>query len=236
MTHKERKALLVVNAIKKMILEKKLRRLPGENQLAKRFSVSRTVIREALRILEYEGITKTVQGSGTYVLRRDGLDISFDISLKVKSNDPKQIIELIEVRRCLESGAIRLAILNATDEQIKELENALIELEKSIEKHEILSEVDEKFHKKIFEIANNEVLKKTFDAIFSVLGILWHSPLGMKDFGDRGLPYHRLLFEEIKNRNLENALKIYQKIIELDIQDIKKYSKLVNSGGKDEIF
>jgi len=220
---KDRKALIVVNEIKKLILERNPVRLPSENQLAQRYGVSRTIIREALRILEYEGITHTVQGSGTYVKKRDGINISIDISLEVRSNDPKQILELIEVRRCLESGAIRLAIMNANDEQIKELEETLLALESSIEKHEVLSEVDEKFHKKIFEIANNEILRKTFDAIFSVLGILWHSPLGMKNFGDRGLPYHRLLFEKIRERNLEKALGIYQKIIDLDIEDIREY-------------
>ncbi|MDI3473384.1 MAG: GntR family transcriptional regulator, transcriptional repressor for pyruvate dehydrogenase complex [Thermotogaceae bacterium] len=222
-SRKDRKALNVVNDIKKFILEKNPVRLPSEVVLAKKFGVSRTIIREALRILEYEGITHTIQGSGTYVKRRDGIGISVDISLEVRSNDPEQILELIEVRRCLESGAIRLAILNATDEQISELENALLALENSIQKHEILSEVDEYFHKKIFEIANNEILRKTFEAIFSVLGILWHSPLGLKNFGDRGLPYHRLLFEKIKERNVEEALEVYQKIIDLDIEDIIAY-------------
>lgn len=221
--NKDRKALLVVDGIKRKILEEKLRKLPGENQLAKEFGVSRTVIREALRILEYEGVTKTVQGSGTYIIRRNGIEISLNVSLVVKSDDPDQILELIEVRRCLESGAIRLAILNASEEQIKELEQTLIDLENSIEKHEVLSKVDEKFHKKIFEIANNETLKKTFEAVFSVLSILWHSPLGLKNFGDRGLPYHRSLFENIKDRNIEEALKTYQKILELDIQDVKDH-------------
>lgn len=222
-TVKERKSILVAEAIKKLILEYDLDKLPGEHQLSKMFQVSRTIIREALRILELEGITRTLHGSGTYVVRKNGLTISFNIPLKVCSDKPKDILELLELRRCLERGAIKLAIENATEEQLDELKAAFMSLEKSIESHEKLGEMDEKFHRKIFEIANNRILQMVFDNLFSLLGILWHSPLGLDDFGDRGLPYHKELCNSIVKRNLRKALEVYDKIIDLDIEDVKNF-------------
>ncbi|MGB9819904.1 MAG: FadR/GntR family transcriptional regulator [Pseudothermotoga sp.] len=222
-TVKERKSVLVAEAIKKLILEEGIDKLPGEYELTSKFGVSRTILREALRILELEGITKTIHGSGTYVLKKNGMSLSFSIPLKVHSDDPKDVLELLEVRRCLESGAIRLAISNATNEQLNQLKAVFADLEKSIENHEKLAEMDERFHRKIFEIANNKILKLTFENFFSVLGILWRSPLGLKDFGDRGLPYHKEVCENIVRRDLQAALAVYDKIIDLDIEDVKNY-------------
>jgi len=222
-TSKERKANLVAEVIKKMILEENIEKLPGENKLAENFNVSRTIVREALRLLELEGITKTIHGSGTYVIKKNGLNISFNISLKVKSDEPKDILELLEVRRCLESGAIRLAVFNATEEQLNELRFVFSDLEKSIESHERLAETDERFHRKIFEIANNKILLSIFEILFPILSILWRSPLGLTDFGDRGLPYHRELCEAILSRDLPRALQAYERIIELDVEDVKNY-------------
>ncbi|MFN4190629.1 MAG: FadR/GntR family transcriptional regulator, partial [Pseudothermotoga sp.] len=125
-TTKERKSILVAEAIKKLILEYDVDKLPGEHQLADMFQVSRTIVREALRVLELEGITKTVHGSGTYVVRKNGLVISLNIPLKVCSDEPKDILELLEVRRCLEKGAIKLAIQNASEEQLNELKAAFL--------------------------------------------------------------------------------------------------------------
>lgn len=233
-TVKERKSLLVAEAIKKLILEQDVEKLPGEHQLANMFHVSRTIVREALRILELEGITRTIHGSGTYVVRKNGLSISFNIPLKVCSDNPKDVLELLEVRRCLERGAIKLAIQNASKDQLNELKSVFVDLEKSIESHEKLGEVDERFHRKIFEIANNRILQMVFENLFSLLGILWHSPLGLKDFGDRGLPYHKELCDSIVKRDLTRALEVYDKIIDLDIEDVKNYVQKQGVGDCDE--
>lgn len=222
-TKRGRTANLVVEGIKKMILEEDITKLPSEHELAKRFDVSRSVVREALRILEMEGVTKTVHGSGTYVIRKNGLDIPIEISIKVRSDDPKDVLELLEVRRALECTAIRLAIHSATASQLAELSSVFKDLEVSIQSHEKLAEMDEKFHRKIFEISNNRILLEIFESLFPILSILWRSPLGLKDFGDRGLPYHKELCDAILSRDLDKALKAHEKIIQLDIEDVQAY-------------
>jgi GntR family transcriptional repressor for pyruvate dehydrogenase complex len=68
-------------------------------------------------------------------------------------------------------------------------------------------------------------LLDVYDVVFSALEILWKSPLGMESFGDKGLKYHRPLFEEIKKRNRKKALSIYNKIMDIDMRDIRLYIK-----------
>lgn len=70
MNRSKKAAFFAVNSLKKMIVFENLDKLPGEITLSKKLGVSRVVVREAIRILEYEGITRTVHGSGTYVIKK----------------------------------------------------------------------------------------------------------------------------------------------------------------------
>jgi GntR family transcriptional repressor for pyruvate dehydrogenase complex len=218
----KRTSINIVNSLKKMIVSEDLKKLPGEIELSKEFNVSRTVIREALKILEYEGIIRIVHGSGSFVIKSSGFKITFNVPFEINTDDPKNIVDLLEVRRGLELTAIKLAINNAPDYEINELEERLLDLEEAIQKGEPQGKVDAAFHKKIFEITKNKLLYDVFITVFNAIEILWKSPLGMDSFGDKGLPFHRPLFEEIKNRNMNKAIRIYNKIIDLDLEDIEK--------------
>jgi GntR family transcriptional repressor for pyruvate dehydrogenase complex len=221
----QRTAIAIVNELKKMIVEDKIKKLPGEPQLAEKLGVSRTVLREAIKILEYEGIVKSRRGSGTYVINKKGLKISFSVPIEINTDNPKNIIDLLEVRRSLEERAIILAVETATDVEIGDLEEKLIALEDTINEKGNTSVPDYEFHKKIVEISHNIFLLNVYDVVFSALEILWKSPLGMESFGDKGLKYHRPLFEEIKKRNRKKALSIYNKIMDIDMRDIRLYIK-----------
>lgn len=219
-------AFQVVNNIKKMIVFENLDKLPGEITLSKKLGVSRVVVREAIRILEYEGITRTVHGSGTYVIKKSGIKIAFNIPLEIEPDSPSHIIELLEIRRGLEIAAIRLAIMMANDYKILELDEALRKLEATRKSgdHDNLGKVDASFHKKIFEISGNKFLVDIYNTVFSALAVLWKSPLGLDTFGDRGLPYHKDVVNHIKARDLKKAINMYNKIIDLDVEDIAKAS------------
>jgi len=220
MKTKRRTAMDIVNKLKKMIVLEGLDRLPGELELSERLSVSRAVVREALRVLEYEGITRTIHGSGTFVLKRTKLRIQFNVNFEIETDSAKDIFDLIEVRSTLEKSAIALAISNACESDIEEFSQCMEKLSKAIETRVELSSTDAGFHKKIFEISHNRFLKEVFDVVFDGLEVLWKSPLGLETFGDAGLPLHKELFEAIKSRNLERAFTVYDRIIELDRKDI----------------
>ncbi len=224
MVKNKRTASNVVNEIKKMIVSDNLERLPGEMSLSEKLGVSRATIREAIRILEYEGITRTLHGSGTFVIKRSGFGISLNVPLEVEFDNPGHILNLLEVRRGLESSAIRLAIRSATDEMLQGVGEALLRLEDMIAKKEPLGEVDSEFHRRVFQVSRNRFLLDVYEAVFASMEVLWQSPLGIDTFGDAGLPLHRTLCERIMARDLVAALRIFNRIIDVDISDVEKAS------------
>ncbi len=95
-------------------------RLPTERELAETFGVSRSVVREAIKVLSAQGMVESRQGSGLFVRNRPIESVSRAIVLSV-SPDLMSVDRLFEFRKLLEVDAARLAALRATPEQIAAL-------------------------------------------------------------------------------------------------------------------
>lgn len=142
---------VVFNTLRDAILSGKL--LPGErlmeNQLADKLGVSRTPIREALRMLELENLVELVPRKGAQVL---------DMS-------EKDIKNVLEVRSSLEALAVELACQKMNAEQVSELkkiqENFVLAYESK--DYEKTAETDEKFHDLIFAATQNDKLIQIFN-------------------------------------------------------------------------
>ena len=127
-----------------------------EEDLAKRFSTSRSPIREAFRILESEGLITIVPRRGAYVA---------DI-------DEKDIERINDIRIVLEGLAVRLACRNMTDEGVEELSRVAARMKAAGEKndHQEYFKLNKKFHAIIYEFTRNNYLIK----ILSTLSELSH--------------------------------------------------------------
>ena len=134
---------VVFNTLRDAILTGKL--VPGErlmeNQLAEKLGVSRTPIREALRMLELENLVELVPRKGAQVL-----DMSED-----------DIINVLEVRSVLEGLGVELACKRMNAEQLQKLKEAQKTFERacSAQSLEQMAEADEKFHEIIFNASGN---------------------------------------------------------------------------------
>ena len=137
---------VVFNTLRQEILTGKLK--PGERlreiQLADKMGVSRTPIREAIRMLELEGLVK--------MLPRKGAEVA-EIT-------QKDLNDVIEVRTALEQLAIELACKHMTKQQIDLLKENVCEFEKHMTTKDVskLAQIDVKFHDIIFEATDNERL------------------------------------------------------------------------------
>jgi len=158
------------------------------------------------------------------VIKRSGFGISLSVPLELEFDKPGHIVNLLEVRRGMESSAIRLAIRSATDEMLQEVGDALRKLEDMIARKGSLGKVDSDFHRKVFEVSRNTFLLEVYEAVFASMEVLWQSPLGIETFGDKGLPLHRILYERMLERDLLAALRIFNRIIDLDISDVEEAS------------
>lgn len=129
-------------------------RLPPERDIAERLNVSRTVIREAIIMLELENLVEVKKGSGVYVLN---IPSAANTSENVISDDAGPF-EVLQARQFLESNIAEFAATQVTPSDIAKMKQAL-----TLEKEELLSgadecQGDEKFHLCIAEATQNSVL------------------------------------------------------------------------------
>lgn len=127
-------------------------RLPPERDIAETFSVSRSVVREALIMLELEKVVEVRKGSGVYVLTRQPQANVF------REDSGYGPFELLQARQLLESEVAAFAAMQATKADILKMRDA-IELERGfIERGEADETADELFHTLLAQASQNSVL------------------------------------------------------------------------------
>ncbi len=180
-------------------------RLPPERKLAERLGVSRTLVRDAIRKLEFYGILKTLPQSGTIVsgMGITALEGLITDVLKIENSD---FASLVETRVLLEVEATKLAVQRRTAEDIIDLENALKAYEQKVNKNEQAVEEDLMFHLKIAEASKNSVLKSLMLIITPDI-INSFKELNICEDGrsNQALKEHQIILNHIINQDQEQA-------------------------------
>lgn len=154
----------IVRQIQQAIREQGLRegdRLPTERELAETFGVSRSVVREAIKVLTAQGLVESRQGSGLYVRNRPIESVSRAIVLSVLPQGDA-VGQLFEFRRLLEADAARLAAERATPEHIERLREIVATYEPGPDGQpdwESFSLVDETIHAIVATASGNPYLE-----------------------------------------------------------------------------
>jgi len=133
-------------------------RLPPERDIAERLGVSRTVLREALIMLELMELVEVRKGSGIYLIKQPEDNTSaggFEASL---DNDDVGPFEMMQARQLLESHVAEFAATQATKKDIMKMRDALELEKKNIEVLDHDHVADKLFHLAIAEATQNSVL------------------------------------------------------------------------------
>lgn len=137
-------------------------RLPPEREIAEMLNVTRTVVREALIMLEIKGLVDVRRGAGIYVL--DNADAQTIDSTDANHCNDAGPFELLQARQLLESNIAEFAALQATREDIVKMRQAL-----QLEERELASSEpngsesgDMQFHLAIAEATHNSMLVELF--------------------------------------------------------------------------
>jgi len=197
----------VLGSIKNYILENKLQPgdpLPPENELARQLGVSRNSVREAAKALESLGILEARHGSGLFVR-----GFSFDPLLENLPYgllfDLHQMVDLLEVRRVLETGMIGTALRGASAEQVMGLQQLVEKMRARAEQEQTFIEEDREFHRKLFENLDNQILLKILDSFWLVFQItsdyvsIWDTD-PMRTYRN-----HAAILDAIRARDVEQA-------------------------------
>jgi len=135
-------------------------KLPTEAALVDQFSVSRTVVREAVSRLKSLGLVDSRQGSGVYVKEVGFSPLNFD----AKSAVSKQaVIQMVEVRRALEAEVAGLAAQRRTQADIKRIGKSIARLDKAVQAGGDGVDEDVQYHRAIAEAARNPFLIGTLE-------------------------------------------------------------------------
>lgn len=135
-------------------------RLPAERELAERLGVSRPTVREALIVLEVEGLIQIRMGSGVYVNRKPGKNTV------LPADDSDGPFELLQARCLIESAIAEEAARLARPEHIAVLDTLLAEMAGALENsHQALS-IDRAFHTAIADIIGNSALNRFTGLIY----------------------------------------------------------------------
>lgn len=196
-------------------------KIPNENDLSEELHVSRTTLREAIRILVTNGILEIQRGRGTFIRKNIKLDeienMHSLITTKVKARD------LYEIRLIFEPEMAYLATLRASDNEIRRIVSNGKQVEEKIAKGEDRTEAEQAFHKSIAKATHNEFINKLMPVIYQAIdkGIALSEEKDsvVKDT----VSDHKMIMEFMEARNPEgakNAMKIHilHAMIELEIE------------------
>ncbi|GIN13554.1 putative HTH-type transcriptional regulator YdhC [Shouchella clausii] len=200
------------NHLKNMIYRGEL--APGEKinetQLAKRLGVSRSPIREAMRLLEKDGLLQPDEKTGSVVCQLTATDAE----------------QLYKIRIALESLAVEMCIEHASDADLDHIGEELALAEKAIAENkpqEAIIDCNQTFHQLLAKYSYNPYLKKQLESL-DVL-IYYCRVINMKGENRASVieAEHRRIYEALRERQREKAIELIVKHLTHDLEHLKSW-------------
>jgi DNA-binding FadR family transcriptional regulator len=185
-------------------------RLPNETELSAMFGVSRSTVREALRVLSSQNLITTTRGvsGGSFVAHPSPDHISefLEASLGLLSGtEAVSVADLLEARSLLEVPAARRAARQRSDEDVATLRAGVREDLQALERERF--EGNFRFHRVIVEASGNRLLEIMARPIFTVLRTRFLRDQAPRDFWVRVADEHRRIFERVEAADADGAAR-----------------------------
>ena len=196
--------------------------LPSERELAERYGVGRSSVREALRMLESRGLIES-RGSGTFVIAPWRNPFQEPLSLVVAGEDVDRT-QPFEVRRMLEAEAAALAAKRRSLGDLELMHEATDEMEAAIDSADAYVAADIRYHLVIAEATGNRLLLHLMQAIRERLTEMFGTVFKFPGGPERSIAQHRLITQAIAAEDAERArqamtahiLRVEQELAQLD--------------------
>ncbi len=183
-------------------------KLPPERELAESFGVSRPSVREALNALASSGLIMTNQGGGTVVLSLVETTSDNPLSGLIRMQQDRAL-DVIEVRKCLESWTAFYAAQRALPEDIRRLGTVIAGMKRNLEGLQPSEDLDANFHILVARATHNIVwlhlMQNIFDAMKEFQQSVWRAVYITDDDHHMLYKHHRNVFEAIEARDEDTA-------------------------------
>jgi DNA-binding GntR family transcriptional regulator len=165
-----------------------------EMKLAEEYGISRTPLREALKVLAAEGLVTMKVRRGAYVT-------------EVSETDLADVYHLLSL---LESDAAGVVAERATDAQIKELQALHKELESAVGNRDKFFAINERFHMRLLQLAGNRWRDQMVGDLRKVMKLNRHNSLLKSGRLQESLQEHRAVMEALTRRDVKATIKRMQ--------------------------
>jgi len=199
--------------------------LPNEAVLGGEFGVSRTALREAIKVLESKGLVEVRRKTGTRIRpRRDWNALDPEILSWLFSGPgfAAGLPDLLELRLIVEPAGARLAASRANTANLKEIEDALHGMDLALEDAESSIEFDLRFHMAILEATHNAFMRPFGALIQEALRASFRLTNVDRTAYERSLGRHRDVFEAIKSKDADAAEAAMRMVLNRTSEDIER--------------
>jgi GntR family transcriptional repressor for pyruvate dehydrogenase complex len=212
----------IADSMEEMIFDSETddKRLPTEHELMSKYGVSRSVIREALKLLKERGLVSMRAGDGSYATIPKGEIISRTLGRVMRFNGVSDE-KITRVRLVLEAEAAGEAALHATEEDIAELEGIVRQMEQDKNDQDSRINWDCEFHRVVARLSRNELLDFMIQSITELLKEYIKKRLIQNPAGnEEGIIGHRKIIKAIKEHHAGLAKKYMLTHIQLSSRQL----------------
>jgi DNA-binding FadR family transcriptional regulator len=208
--------------LREMIIENGMQpgeKLSNETELAKMFGVSRSTIREAIKLLIAENVVEIQRGKGTFItmqpgLVRDPLGLDFTNQVKLLDN-------LLETRMMIEPQIAFLAAERANAENLAQIAEIIAKAQAEESKKSNYVSYDVAFHRAVAECSQNDVLHRILPIICESIHAGYFATADVQGTHERAIASHINIFKAIQARDSERAKSETEKHIRQTMEDAK---------------
>jgi GntR family transcriptional regulator, transcriptional repressor for pyruvate dehydrogenase complex len=214
----------IVQQIEESILKGALKpgdQLPAERELAQRFGVSRTAVREAVKALREKGLVEAYSGRGTFITDGTSQAVRQSLDLMVKIGQPEGSTHLAEVRAILEPEIAALAASRAQESDLTTMREAVAVMDRAQQDPDAYIEADLDFHLALAEAAANPLILSLIDSIVGLLREQRIRIFKVAGGPERGQFHHKRILEAMERRDPErtrDAMKAHLEQVREDSQ------------------
>lgn len=207
-------------------------KLPTENALCQQFGVSRTAVREALRMLSARGLIRINKGKGIFVQQISADTVTAPLQLFLTlTSDRHHVLDIVHARQIIEPPIAASAALHHTEEDARQLERDHRALEASTDDFSQLAHLDMIFHLSIARASENSIIPLILEPIHRLLPQIKSSVYAsVSDAKDSAVIWHRRILDAILARDAEGA----RKAMEEHLLIAEEHAKLMLAAKEEE--
>ena len=216
-----RLAQTIAGQIKTRIIDSQMpagSRLPTEAKLMETYAVSRSTVREAIKILQAENIVEVRHGLGSFVaentgVSRDPLGLSF-------TEHGALLPEMLEVRLLMEPDIAALAAKRRLPEDLDNMERQILQMMDAAAKGENYNRYDYGFHIAVAQCTHNTILPRIFPVIYDAIEAGYEQTVNVRGSVKNAIVFHRRILEAIRAGDEAGAREATREHILQTLRDI----------------